>query len=59
MQSEQTPLHAVPRADIRPERAAALPVEEFMALCDACHAALLATRRKNRTRAVPVPDALF
>ncbi|GGS74241.1 hypothetical protein GCM10010156_36480 [Planobispora rosea] len=55
----ERPLHIVPRADVRPERAAALPAEEFMALCDGCHAALLAMRRKSRVRAVPVPDALF
>ncbi|GIH93907.1 hypothetical protein ACFFMN_15850 [Planobispora siamensis] len=59
MHTEQTPLRAVPRADIRAELAAELPVEEFMAICDGCHAALLALRRKSRTHAVPVPDALF
>jgi hypothetical protein len=55
----QRPLHIVPRTDIRPEHAAILPAEAFTALCDACHAALLAVRRKARARAVPVPEALF
>ncbi|MBG0819864.1 hypothetical protein HS048_03770 [Planomonospora sp. ID91781] len=57
--SPDRPLHVVPRANMRPETAAALPVEAFTAICDACHAALLAARRRSRARAVPVPEALF
>ncbi|MET8049815.1 hypothetical protein ABZU75_19685 [Streptosporangium sp. NPDC005286] len=54
------PLHVIPRADVPPELATTLPPEELMVMCDACHAALLAMRRKTRrTRAVPVPEALF
>ncbi|GII01744.1 hypothetical protein [Planobispora takensis] len=59
VRSPEKPLHIVPRADVPLTRAATLPTAELMVLCDACHAALLAERRRARTRAVPVPDALF
>ncbi|MBN6052708.1 hypothetical protein JYK22_12290, partial [Nonomuraea sp. RK-328] len=53
-----TPLHVVARRDVPSELAATLPAQELMLLCDGCHAALLAHRRKTRTTA-PAPDALF
>ncbi|GAA3194447.1 hypothetical protein GCM10010486_74770 [Nonomuraea roseoviolacea subsp. carminata] len=56
--SPAAPLHVVARQDVPCELAAALPARALMLLCDDCHAALLAHRRKTRTTA-PAPDALF
>src|SRR4051812_11299553 len=57
--SPARPLAAVPREDVPPTVAAALPVADLLALCPGCHTAVQARRRKSRAHAAPLPDALF